>query len=85
MDLQDLQRCFLSTLISRFDDEAGRDKGFGECSIYCVSDLTYHVANALQSPYSNDDLACRLLVHSNENVGSQVVAGSKRDECGRYV
>ena len=45
-----------------------------------LPEFTYHVSQALRTPYAKDDLACRLLSHRNYSVAAQVVAGSKQAE-----
>ena len=77
-ELQLLQRSFVSILITRVENKIGSDKNVGEWHKYATGELTYHVSQAIQTPYAEDDLACRLLVHSDEGVAAQVVAGSQR-------
>ena len=68
----------MSILITGIDDKAGSEKEVAEWSKYAASDLTFHVQQALQTPYENDELASRLLVHSDHNIAFQVVAASQR-------
>lgn len=77
-ELQQLQRSFLSILITGIDDKTGSEKEVAEWSKYAATHLSYHVSQALQTPYKNDELACRLLVHKSSGVALQVVAGSQR-------
>ena len=71
----------MSTVISSFEGtDKGSDKELAEWSKYAATELTYHVSQALWTPYAKDDLACRVLTHSNYDIGAQVVAGSEQAE-----
>ena len=85
VQLRQLQRSFVSTLLSKVDDKKEQDENeLVEWNKYAAKDLSYHVADVLQTPYAKDELARRVLVHKDEGIAMQAVSVSQRADADAF-
>ena len=79
-ELRELQKSFISTLISSIAIKSGGNQGHAALSTYATNSLAYHVRAALSAPLAPDGLAASLLFHKDPSIVAQVLAGVNRTD-----
>ena len=83
--LEQLQRSFISTLVSGVSSKPSGSAAQATVSAYAASSLGHHLRGSLSAPFANDTLASTLFLHEAGSVVAQALASVSRSDIDALI